>query len=132
MNEDVRFTWIIGDIHGMYDPLRALITHLDNERLDKFILVTYIDYGPSTKEVIDLIMGLGDKVITLMGNHEHLLLQTLYDEWHRERFGTVVWENNGAESTIRSFGYKDFAEFEANLDRKYISFLKNLLSGQRI
>ena len=39
-------TWVIGDIHGMYDPLRALINRLDNEYLDKFVFVgDYIDHG---------------------------------------------------------------------------------------
>jgi serine/threonine protein phosphatase 1 len=120
-------TWIIGDIHGMYDPLRVLIDRLDNEWLDKFVFLgDYIDYGPSSKEVLDLIIGLGDKAICLMGNHEHLLLQSLYNEWHRDNYGYTVWKNNGAKSTLRSFGCETFEEFEQTLDQKYADFFMNL------
>jgi Icc-related predicted phosphoesterase len=81
-----KVTWIIGDIHGMYDPLRALINHLDNEYLDKFIFTgDLIDHGPSSKAVLDLIIDLGDKAITLLGNHEYLLLETLYSEEFRNQ-----------------------------------------------
>ena len=127
MQEYGKITWIIGDIHGMYDPLRVLIDNLDDELLDKFVFVgDYIDYGPSSKEVLDLIMGLGDKAVCLMGNHEYLLLETLYDEQHRNSFGYAVWQNNGAERTIRSFGCQTFQEFEQKFEQKYADFLLNL------
>lgn len=127
MEKRNKITWIIGDIHGMYDALRVLIDQLDNEWLDKFVFLgDYIDYGPSSKEVIDLILGLGDKAICLMGNHEHLLLQSLYDESYRDRYGYKVWENNGAERTLRSFGCKTFEEFEQKLPQKYVDFFMNL------
>ncbi|MEZ4737669.1 MAG: metallophosphoesterase [Caldilineaceae bacterium] len=127
MTEQAKTTWVIGDIHGMYDPLRALINRLDNASLDKFVFTgDYIDHGPSSKAVLDLIMDLGDKAVPLIGNHEHLLLQTLYDEEFRERWGTRIWEENAAESTVRSFGCRTIEEFAEQVDPKYIHFLKNL------
>ncbi|PKM00347.1 MAG: serine/threonine protein phosphatase, partial [Gammaproteobacteria bacterium HGW-Gammaproteobacteria-7] len=103
MSDTDKITWIIGDIHGMYDPLAALVSDLDDERLAKFVFVgDYIDHGPSSKEVLDLVMGLGDRAIPLMGNHEHLLLQTLYDARHRKHFGKRIWLENGAASTLAS------------------------------
>jgi serine/threonine protein phosphatase 1 len=127
MTENTKTTWVIGDIHGMLDPLRALINRLDNEQLDKFIFTgDYIDHGPSSKAVIDLIMSLGDKAVTLIGNHEHLLLQTLFDETFKERWGNRIWEENAAESTVRSFGYPDIETFAANVDPKYLDFFKKL------
>lgn len=122
-----KVTWIIGDIHGMYDPLRALINRLDNEFLDKFVFTgDYIDHGPSSKAVLDLIMSLGDKAVPLIGNHEHLLLQTLYDEEFQERWGTRIWEENAAESTVRSFGCRTIEEFAEQVEPKYVDFLKKL------
>lgn len=127
MTEKAKTTWIIGDIHGMYDPLRALVSQLDNESLDKFVFTgDYIDHGPSSKEVLDLIMGLGDKAITLIGNHEHLLLETLFDEKFKARWGTRIWEENAAESTVRSFGCRTIEEFAEKVDPTYIEFLKKL------
>lgn len=125
--ENEKITWIIGDIHGMYDALRTLVERLDDEHLDKFVFVgDYIDHGPSSKEVLDLIMRLGDKAISLIGNHEHLLLQTLFDEKFQDNWGNRIWEENGAESTVRSFGCRDIDEFAQKIDPKYIEFLKNL------
>lgn len=127
MTEITKTTWVIGDIHGMYDPLRALINRLDNESLDKFIFTgDYIDHGPSSKAVVDLILSLGDKAVTLIGNHEHLLLQTLFDENFKERWGSRIWEENAAESTVRSFGCKDIEDFAANVDPNYLDFFKKL------
>lgn len=127
MTEKAKTTWIIGDIHGMYDPLRALINRLDNETLDKFVFTgDFIDHGPSSKAVLDLIMGLGDKAVALIGNHEHLLLQTLFDAEFQDRWGTRIWEENAAESTVNSFGYQSIEEFAAKVDPKYIDFLKKL------
>ncbi len=124
---NTKTTWIIGDIHGMHDPLRALINRLDNEFLDKFVFVgDLIDHGPSSKQVIDLIMGLGDKAITLIGNHEHLLLQTLFDEKFQERWGNRIWEENAAKSTVQSFGCQTIDEFRQKIDPIYVDFLKKL------
>lgn len=120
-------TWVIGDIHGMVDPLRALINRLDNESLDKFVFTgDYIDHGPSAKAVLDLIMELGDKAVPLIGNHEHLLLQTLFDEKFKTRWGNRIWEENAAESTVRSFGCRTIDEFAEKVEPKYIDFLKKL------
>lgn len=127
MTETAKTTWVIGDIHGMVDPLRALVTYLDNGTLDKFVFTgDYIDHGPSSKAVLDLIMELGDKAVPLIGNHEHLLLQTLFDEKFKERWGNRIWEENAAERTVRSFGYRTIDEFAAQVDTKYIDFLKRL------
>ncbi|MBX3010097.1 MAG: serine/threonine protein phosphatase [Caldilineaceae bacterium] len=127
MTETATTTWVIGDIHGMVDPLRALINHLDNTSLAKFVFTgDYIDHGPSSKAVLDLIMELGDQAIPLIGNHEHLLLQTLFDADFRERWGTRIWEENAAEATVRSFGCRTIAEFAAKVEPRYLDFLKNL------
>lgn len=127
MTDTAKTTWVIGDIHGMVDPLCALINRLDNDQLARFVFTgDYIDHGPSSKAVIDLIMALGDKAIPLIGNHEHLLLQTLYDEKFRERWGTRIWSENAADRTVRSFGYRTIEEFAAKVDSKYIDFLKSL------
>ncbi len=51
--------WVIGDIHGMHDPLKQLLIEIDKnnyfleeeEKADTIIFLgDYIDYGPSSKE----------------------------------------------------------------------------------
>jgi len=73
-------TCIIGDIHGCITPLLELLKLVENQA-DAFIFLgDYIDRGPNSKKVIDCILDFKTKqqqVITLMGNHEFMLLNYL-------------------------------------------------------
>jgi serine/threonine protein phosphatase 1 len=128
VENDVKITWVIGDIHGVYDPLRYLIDSLlEDGRVEKFVFVgDYIDHGPSSKEVIDLIMKLDKQAVTLLGNHELLLLDTLYNEEFRQHWGPRIWRDNGGDRTARSFGANAIEELENMLDEKYRYFFQNL------
>ena len=69
----------IGDIHGCFDPLKALIRSVEGfrhevEDIEYIFIGDYIDRGPSTKEVLDFLIHLKAKKTFLMGNHEHMLL----------------------------------------------------------
>lgn len=72
---------IIGDIHGCYDSLIALLSKLDYELIDgcyqhasrKVIFVgDFIDRGPKQLEVIDCVKAMVDAgaALAVMGNHE--------------------------------------------------------------
>lgn len=103
--------WIIGDIHGRFDPLKRLVTYLktkslQNERfkIDKFIFLgDYIDYGSCSKEVIDYLIDLEYEKIFLAGNHEDLLLQFYNKSKLFKDFGNVWFNGNGGQETIASF-----------------------------
>ncbi len=73
-------TCIIGDIHGSFKSLTALLAQVEH-RADTFVFLgDYIDRGPESKNVVDLILQLKKKhphVITLLGNHEFMLLNYL-------------------------------------------------------
>ena len=65
--------YIIPDIHGCYNTLKALIEQLNLTTSDEiFFLGDYIDRGPRSREVIDFIIELKKKhnVYCLKGNHE--------------------------------------------------------------
>lgn len=68
--------YIIPDIHGCYDTLRALIHKIDLQKQDHlFLLGDYINRGPKSKEVVDFVIQLmndGYKVHPLKGNHEQV------------------------------------------------------------
>ena len=73
--------WIIGDIHGMFDPLKRLLSSIrefeekQNDPVSKIIFLgDYIDHGQSSKEVIDLIQRLDYEKVCLAGSHEDLAL----------------------------------------------------------
>ena len=79
----------MGDIHGFYeafyerlDQLGNLHTVLDAGAQDRLVLLgDYIDGGPDSFKVLDLIRGLQsacpERVIVLRGNHEEMLLDWL-------------------------------------------------------
>lgn len=69
----------ISDIHGCSKTLDALLEKISLNHADElYLLGDYIDRGPDSKGVIDLILGMrqdGYKVHCLMGNHEEMFLQ---------------------------------------------------------
>ncbi|OGQ94773.1 MAG: hypothetical protein A2521_16640 [Deltaproteobacteria bacterium RIFOXYD12_FULL_57_12] len=93
----------IGDIHGCYDRMRNLLDRLPYDPATDFLvfLGDYIDRGHQARQVIDLLcrlMAESDRVIALLGNHEHLLL-----EYHRTADQALV-------PFLRQMGIEDFLE----------------------
>ncbi len=133
--------WVIGDIHGMFDPLKRLITRIqgrqrgENPEEDKLIFIgDYIDYGPSSKEVIDYIMGLPFETVCMMGNHDDLLLQFIDNSDLVKRFGNVWFRGNGGQRTVSSFfpdkyysdREEDMSPEDFPLEKKHLDFFRNL------
>lgn len=66
---------IIGDVHGMIEPLKELVMQLNLSQSDSLIFIgDVVDKGPSCAEVVSFIRQLKDKnhcnVILVEGNHE--------------------------------------------------------------
>src|ERR1700678_2609067 len=81
-------TYAVGDVHGALHKLESLIARCRNHaggRAARFIFLgDYIDRGPQSAGVIRCLMELetqlpGD-VISLMGNHEEMLLSIIDGE----------------------------------------------------
>jgi len=105
--------WVVGDIHGMYDPLKRLITELrrreavHKEIIEKIIFIgDYIDYGPSSKEVLDLLLGLEYETVFMAGNHEDMLLHYCNKTYFYEEYGNMWFNGNGGQDTVLSFNPK--------------------------
>ncbi|MFM7070422.1 MAG: metallophosphoesterase family protein, partial [Planctomycetota bacterium] len=97
-----RRTIAIGDIHGHSAALSGLIRQLELEVDDTLIFLgDYVDRGPDSKGVIDLILGLRDRcqLVPLMGNHEEMMLQARIDR--RVRW---MWLDNGGDQALLSYG----------------------------
>ncbi|HNE28605.1 MAG: metallophosphoesterase family protein [Saprospiraceae bacterium] len=71
----------ISDIHGCAQTFQALLDQLDFSRSDTlFLLGDYINRGPDSRGVIDIILHLqhtGYDVRCLRGNHEQMLLNSI-------------------------------------------------------
>lgn len=105
-------TFAIGDIHGDLEHLNLLLGKLpaiDGEDTVVF-LGDYLDRGPRSKEVIQIVRALdhlvGCNVICLRGNHEDAWLRVLDRGWPE----FVLPPVNGCLATMRSFDEKIFFE----------------------
>ena len=70
--------WVIGDVHGCYQPLQLLIGALPTR--DHFVLCgDVINRGPDTASTMQLVWSLvsAGRATWLRGNHEQARLETL-------------------------------------------------------
>lgn len=129
--------FVIGDIHGMLDPIKNLIQAIEAKyKIDKLIFLgDYIDYGPSSKEVIAYISSLKYDKIFLAGNHEDLLLQFYNKEYRESNFSELKWlRDYEGDKTLRSFLddekmnkiYANNNDEYVKLENKYTQFFDNL------
>lgn len=107
----------VGDIHGMYEKLIALMEKIRfNSAEDLLIFLgDYIDRGPQSLECLDYVMALNkqcpERVICLKGNHEVMCLNYYrYKEQSRSFMMdgldyemAHVWLDNGGDKTKRQF-----------------------------
>jgi serine/threonine protein phosphatase 1 len=127
--------WVIPDIHGCSNTLKALIEeHIKPTRNDElYFLGDYIDRGPGSKEVIDYIRNLQKdeyQVTALKGNHEDFVLE-LYDAemnsnkaWYKI-FGNQKrrnWYTIGGREFLKSFGISNLRDIPV----EYIEWMQNL------
>jgi serine/threonine protein phosphatase 1 len=100
----------IGDIHGCADLLAALLRQIDvdctlypSSRPIVVFIGDYIDRGPASKEVLDLLLGCErtKETVFLKGNHENFV--------HRFLSAPAVldeWRFCGGLETLMSYGLK--------------------------
>jgi serine/threonine protein phosphatase 1 len=90
---------VIGDVHGCYDTLLALIEKCPKD--DQFCFVgDLIDRGPRSSRVVDLIVEQG--WLCVMGNHEKMALESGIG---RSQYKLWMW--NGGEATRASYNDDD-------------------------
>jgi serine/threonine protein phosphatase 1 len=134
--------YAIGDIHGRADLLRNLLSKVDADRktaaAERTIVVflgDYIDRGPASRDVIDLLLEYRARAETifLKGNHEEILLEFLGNSSVLD-----TWRSCGGFETLVSYGLKPsfsvshgeerklFREFSEALPDRHLQFLKSL------
>lgn len=120
---DVSVIFAIGDVHGCAVELRMLINRLPITEDTTVVFVgDYVDRGPDSKGVVDTILELADhcNVVTLMGNHEQMLLGYLEDPFSHVA-GMFIY--NGGSATLESYsdGHGDW-----HIPESHIEFFNNL------
>lgn len=110
-------TWIIPDVHGCLQTLKALVEDLigftQEDRL--IFLGDLIDRGPHSRGVLDYVMNLqvqGFHVTVLKGNHEDYLLNVVEAEknkssvarfFKRPSAALKEWRMHGGGQTLAGF-----------------------------
>ena len=77
----------VGDIHGCKTALDRLLDSIQPAANDTIVtLGDYIDRGPDSRGVIDRLIQLGSEAhyITLMGNHEEMMLNVVQHDYPHE------------------------------------------------
>lgn len=93
----------IGDIHGCIHALDAILDAIAPRRDDCIVqLGDFVDAGRDTRDVIDRLLELGQqcRLVTLMGNHEEMLLGALENESLRD-----TWLMCGGIDTLNSYRF---------------------------
>ena len=89
----------IGDTHGCAAELQEMLDIIDAQKQSGDLIIylgDYIDRGPNSKGVVDIILerrNRGLEEIALMGNHEDMMLDQ-----------SSSWFYNGGTQTVESYG----------------------------
>ncbi len=80
-------TYLIGDVHGCYDELQALLEKIQfDSATDSLIFVgDLINRGPKSLEVLRLVKSLGSSAQTVLGNHDISLIAYTVGVYHGRR-----------------------------------------------
>src|SRR5262249_43750646 len=103
---DSAVTFAVGAIHGCLAKLRRLLRACEAHaggRLARFVFLgDYIDRGPDSAAVVDLLMRLQatlpGAVVCLRGNHEQLAIDA-----HDNPNAVPLWLDNSGGITLESY-----------------------------
>lgn len=128
--EGVRI-YAIGDVHGRADLLDRVLSRIDAHiaahptvRPIHILIGDYIDRGPASREVLDLLINCaqGREMVFLRGNHETFILDFL-----RNPAVFREWGKMGGAETLMSYGLKPPINADAATQKELASELNSVL-----
>lgn len=128
--------YAIGDVHGRADLLQSLLTVIDAdlarsapERAIQVFLGDYVDRGPDSRAVLDLLIARSrsHETVCLKGNHEIFLLEVLKDPARLQE-----WRHYGGLLTLVSYGITPTMNPSAEQQVELIEGLKRALPAEHL
>ena len=125
--------YVIGDIHGCYQDMIALLNKIESQDQDAQIIFVgdFIDRGPDVDKVLDWSLEnitLDGKYRAVRGNHEQMVL-----EWYKE---FMDWYDNAGNYSAREPMPETYYDFSRWMDamgklspaglKPYIDFFSHL------
>ena len=115
-------TLAIGDIHGCHVALTCLLEQVKPRSDDKIIFLgDYIDRGPASRAVIDLMTSLESMCapIFLRGNHEVMILSA-----RKGDPDASLWQSYEGRETLISYGAAHDANWAAKIPDAHWKFFE--------
>ena len=112
----------IGDIHGCSKALESLLEAINPGPDDTIVtLGDYVDRGPDSRGVIDLLVKLSKQtnLVALQGNHEQMMLEVISGEAPYQ-----VWVQHGGVETLDSYGFDGRLDF---LPPEHVEFFSSMV-----
>lgn len=116
----------IGDIHGCYDKLVALLEKIDIDFSEDTLVFIgdYVDRGPNAYETVSHLVALKkqhENIIFLKGNHEDMLEKYLAGT---DRFTYLM---NGGQKTLDGYLKQKHKPGEFPIPKDHLDFYKSLV-----
>jgi serine/threonine protein phosphatase 1 len=94
---DTKSRIVIGDPHGCFDTLMALVAQLPKD-VPITIAGDMIDRGPKSKQVVQWVID--NSIDVVCGNHEQMMIDYV------DRGDNPTWTMNGGDVALESYGIK--------------------------
>lgn len=93
---------VIGDVHGCFNTLKALIKQFPKGKNLCFV-GDLIDRGHFSAQVVDFVKKIVDKgrASIVCGNHEDMAIKSFFG--NEKDFYSGMWYKNGAQQTLKSY-----------------------------
>ncbi len=113
-------TYAIGDIQGCYDELQQLLEKIGFDPTADRLWLTgdLVNRGPRSLEVLRFVKGLGDRAVTVLGNHDlHLLALWQHRHQHFKSNDSLagIFQANDGEELLEWLRYRPLMHYDTGL-----------------